>query len=70
MMAFSGGLLYMCGPADLGGRAGQPVHSNAHFCDDQIQIPGMPPMTCRELYPQDVGDKAVKIQLAEVTMAR
>ncbi|KAF2128280.1 glycosyltransferase family 1 protein [Dothidotthia symphoricarpi CBS 119687] len=69
MMAFSGGLLYMCGPADLGGRGGQPALHDQHNCTDFVRIPGLPPMTCIELNPQDVGDKRSKIQMAEATMA-
>lgn len=70
MMAFSGGFMYMCGPADQGGRAGQPASHYGHDCNDLIRIPGMPPMTCRELNPQDLEDKAIKIQIAEATMVR
>ena len=69
MMGFSGGLLYMCGPAELGGRAGQPISSTEHSCAQRIQIPGMPAMTCQELHPQELGEKAVKIQMVEATMA-
>jgi hypothetical protein len=70
MMAFSAGFVYMCGPADLGGRNGKPVDHRGHDCKDRIFIPGMPPMACRDLNPQDVGDKAVSIQSAEAAMTR
>ena len=70
MMAFSGGLLYMCGPPRYGGRAGQPVSPTDHSCLRPIEIPGMPAMTCQELNPQHLGAKAVKIQMAEAILAK
>ena len=60
----------MCGPPEYGGRAGQPVSGTEHSCLRPVQIPGMPAMTCRELNPQDLGDKAVKIRIAEATLAK
>jgi hypothetical protein len=60
----------MCGPVDLGGRGGKPVDHTSHDCDDQVLIPGMPRMMCRDLNPQDVGAKAPRIQSAEAMMTR
>jgi hypothetical protein len=69
-MAFSAGFMYMCGPAHFGGRSGKPIAHDSHNCEERVNIPGMPPMTCRDLYPQNVGDKASKIHAAEATMTR
>ncbi|KAL1793717.1 hypothetical protein ACET3X_008699 [Alternaria dauci] len=44
------------------------MEQTVHDCDEAVLIPGMPPMTCRDLNPQDVGDKAIKIQIAETIM--
>ena len=60
----------MCGPAHFGGRSGKPMSQDWHDCEDGVTIPGMPPMTCRDLNPEDVGDKASKIHAAEATMTR
>jgi len=62
--------MHMCGPAQFGGRSGKPMSQDSHDCEDGVTIPGMPPMTCRDLNPEDVGDKASKIHAAEATMTR
>jgi hypothetical protein len=69
-MAFSAGFVYMCGPAGLGGRSGKLMDHAPHDCEAPILIPGMPPMTCHDLNPQDVGDKAPRIRSAEAMMTR
>ncbi|RYN53709.1 hypothetical protein AA0118_g9554 [Alternaria tenuissima] len=70
MMAFSGGFMYMCGPTEPQTKSAEFMKQNTHDCDKDILIPGMLPMTCHDLNPQDVGDKAIKIQIAKTTMTQ
>lgn len=62
--------MYMCGPTESQTKSAEFTKQNTHDCDKDILIPGMLPMTCHDLNPQDVGDKAIKIQIAKTTMTR
>lgn len=62
--------MYMCGPTKAQTRKAESMEQTIHDCNKDILIPGMLPMTCHDLNPQDVGDKAIKIRMAETTMTQ